>query len=917
MRNRTRPGSRPATHAIVRPAVEPLEPRRLLAAAISGTLFQDANSNYVQDSTEPGLAARAVYLDINDNSILDAGEPVTITSDQGVYAFTGLDEGAYTVRQVLPGGESQTFPRVDGAPGSKFKIDFSFAPTADPVVLDGKVVDVPAIFQAAARRWEQIIVGDVPNAMAYKYPNGAQDVDPTDPFNVDPVPQVNGRPVDDILINALIGPIDGPGGILGASAPIEFRGGWQYDPTNPSGKLINGDPDVPDTYLPTLAVMQFDSEDITDLGQFYETVLHEMGHSLGFGTIWEDLNLVSQEFNTLDYLGANGAEAYRSVFDPAPVNGLPVATVPYENTGGPGSVRSHWRESVFGNELMSPIAPSPSDAELLSPGLDADGNPIAAVPVLPREPLSRVTAASMADLGYDAYLPSAAYYAPADGDGAIAPGFYGTKPVMDPFAYTVTLRANEKQKLVNFGSRVDAAPTNVAVRTPTFAPALTADEADAFNAATAAAAADDTLAPPVPTNAITVQALGVADRDDAVYAVNFYRESNGRRGLQTSGPNPDTFIAQDTSRAGGWKVTTATDGLAAGVYTYYSRAFDSLLKFTDSAGSVTLVPPVTLAPPQVTRLAVTPLSQTSLRIQFDDNGTQAAGNQEIGTRVEVSTTQTFDKVLVFNYGPDVNDVTIDSLAPGTTYYVRARASNDIGQARYSATNFATTFVPGEIVLDNPARTGTVVRGGGSIVKARGAWAAIANSPEARLDGYLTSPASDGSPSSLADAIYQPNLPAGRYFVYATFSPQKGNTRSAPIDIFDRDGTHGFKTVTVDETVGSRPIYSDVPQTLGGEQLLGAFDFAAGPAGFVRVRNYGLQNGFGPLLTRDGTQDVGRVVADSIRFVPASGATLARANAVRLLPTPPARTTPFATAAEPIRFDANDPADPEDLKSVLS
>ena len=898
MRNRTRQGSRPATHAAThaatraaaRPAIEALEPRRLLAAAISGTVFQDANDTYVQDPGEPGLAARAVYLDTNDNSILDAGEPVTITSDQGVYAFTGLDEGTYTVRELLPAGEAQTFPRVDGAPGSKFNITLNFEDTTTTAVLSGQKVRLADVFQAAARRWEQIIVGNVPN------PDGP----------------------DDVTIDAAIVPIDGPGGILAQAGPDTNRPGTVMvpDPEDPTGDPI--EVPAPDAFLPLTGTMNFDIDDIndqsTDLGQFYDTVLHEMGHVLGFGTIWEDLNLVTASFNQLDYIGPQGIAEFNNVFKPSRANGLPTNAVPYENTGGPGTVRSHWRESVFVNELESPFASDLPDNA--APAVNPD-EPTPLGPPLPREPMSRVTAGSMGDLGYDVYVPSAAYYAPPSGDGEIAPGFYGTKPVMDPFAYTVTLGANEKQKFVNFGSRVNAAPTNVVVRTPIFAPTLTADEADAFNAATAAAAADDTLDAPVPVNVITVQALGVADADDAVYAVNFYRESNGRRGLQTSGANPDTFIAQDTTRAGGWKVTTATDGLAPGVYTYYARAFDSLLTFTDSAGSVTLVPPVTQAPPQVTRLAVTPLSQTSIRIQFDDNGTQTAGNQEIGTRVEVSTTQTFDKVLVFNYGPDVNDVTIDSLAPGTTYFVRARASNDVGRARYSATNFATTFVPGEIVLDNPARTGTVVRGGGSIVKARGAWAAVTNSPEARLDDYLTSPASDGSASSLADAIYQPDLPAGRYFVYVTFSPQKGNSRSAPIDVFDRDGTRGFKTFTVEETVGSRPIYSDVPQALGGEQLLGAFDFAAGPAGFVRVRNYGLEDGFGPLLTRDGTQDVGRVVADSVRFVPASGATLARASAVRLLPTPSARTTPFATAADPIRFDAKDPSDPKDPMSVLN
>jgi leishmanolysin len=50
--------------------------------------------------------------------------------------------------------------------------------------------------------------------------------------------------------------------------------------------------------------------------------------------------------------------------------------VPVENTGGPGTRNSHWRETVFRNELMSGFIAGP-------------GNP-----------LSRVTVASLEDIGY-------------------------------------------------------------------------------------------------------------------------------------------------------------------------------------------------------------------------------------------------------------------------------------------------------------------------------------------------------------------------------------------------------------------------------------------------------------------------------------------------------------------------------------
>ena len=64
--------------------------------------------------------------------------------------------------------------------------------------------------------------------------------------------------------------------------------------------------------------------------------------------------------------------------------------VPVENTGGPGTADGHWRETVFRNELMSGF-------------IDEPGNP-----------LSRVTAASLGDLGYEVDIDAAEPYALPD-----------------------------------------------------------------------------------------------------------------------------------------------------------------------------------------------------------------------------------------------------------------------------------------------------------------------------------------------------------------------------------------------------------------------------------------------------------------------------------------------------------------------
>ena len=63
-------------------------------------------------------------------------------------------------------------------------------------------------------------------------------------------------------------------------------------------------------------------------------------------------------------------------------------TVPLEDTGAPGTRDNHWRESVFGAELMTGY---------LNDGVN---------------PLSRLSVASLADLGYQVDVTQADAYSP-------------------------------------------------------------------------------------------------------------------------------------------------------------------------------------------------------------------------------------------------------------------------------------------------------------------------------------------------------------------------------------------------------------------------------------------------------------------------------------------------------------------------
>ncbi|HEX4796632.1 MAG TPA: SdrD B-like domain-containing protein [Humisphaera sp.] len=77
---------------------------------ISGSVFNDANSNAARDASEKGIAGRTIYIDKNKNGKLDAGEPTTLTAADGTYAFKTLAAGSYRIAEVLPAGWRRTIP---------------------------------------------------------------------------------------------------------------------------------------------------------------------------------------------------------------------------------------------------------------------------------------------------------------------------------------------------------------------------------------------------------------------------------------------------------------------------------------------------------------------------------------------------------------------------------------------------------------------------------------------------------------------------------------------------------------------------------------------------------------------------------------------------------------------------------------
>ena len=192
-----------------------------------------------------------------------------------------------------------------------------------------------------------------------------------------------------LVIYASVDSIDGRKNILGFGGPCFIR--------SSSGLTVVG-------------VMKFDSADIGGLiadGAVMAVVLHEMGHVIGFGTLWDlpsppfpaaCLQLPStppDDIQDTYFSCPKGRAQFDSIGGTSYAGGQ---KVPVENCGTSpyvfptcttGTVNSHWRKVVFGNELMVGFLSS---------------NPM----------LSVVTVAAQEDLGYTVnYAGADPYVLPA------------------------------------------------------------------------------------------------------------------------------------------------------------------------------------------------------------------------------------------------------------------------------------------------------------------------------------------------------------------------------------------------------------------------------------------------------------------------------------------------------------------------
>src|SRR3954470_14059138 len=75
-------------------------PINLQSCAITGTSYQDGNSNGQRDAGESPLAGFRQYVDANKNGGYDAGEPSGVSDTTGFYRILDVSAGTHVIRQV-------------------------------------------------------------------------------------------------------------------------------------------------------------------------------------------------------------------------------------------------------------------------------------------------------------------------------------------------------------------------------------------------------------------------------------------------------------------------------------------------------------------------------------------------------------------------------------------------------------------------------------------------------------------------------------------------------------------------------------------------------------------------------------------------------------------------------------------------
>jgi hypothetical protein len=323
----------------------------------------------VTDATNNNVAGVPVVFKVTAGTGTIIGDTV-ITDLNGIAALGDWKMGS--------SGFSEVTATVPGFAGGAAV--FTTTGVARPYTIDVRFLSTPPAdlrdaFVAGARRWMEVIVGDLPD-FPLNHPTSWECYGG---FTLPPIVET----VDDVIIYAKIGPIDGPQNVLARA-----------------NNCVDNDDQRGGNKLTVIGAMEFDVDDSNTLlneGTFTSVVAHEMGHVLGLTRgRYELLGLITGSGSIDPFFTGNSALAAWPSLGIAYSGNL----IPLHNEDGGGSADHHWRESVLGDELMTPFIDAPM-------------------------PLSAITVGAMADLGYmtnpasaDPFTPSLRANRPA-GEGRL------------------------------------------------------------------------------------------------------------------------------------------------------------------------------------------------------------------------------------------------------------------------------------------------------------------------------------------------------------------------------------------------------------------------------------------------------------------------------------------------------------------